>query len=73
MKSNKYKFRPFSQKNDRIFGEVVVWLFLVLYYEFENEDIVDEYIVLDNYDNIDNLWSWYNCYDDFNWVMYDEV
>jgi exopolysaccharide biosynthesis protein len=39
----------------------------------ENEDIVDEYIVLDNYDNIDNLWSWYNCYDDFNWVMYDEV
>ena len=39
----------------------------------ENEDIVDEYIVLDNYDNIDNLWSWYNCYDDFSWVMYDEV
>lgn len=24
------------------------------------------------YDNEDNLYSWFNCYEDFNWVRYEE-
>lgn len=27
-------------------------------------------IILKKYDNIDNLQSWHECYDDFSWVVY---
>lgn len=23
------------------------------------------------FDNEDNLWNWFNCYDDFSWVNYE--
>lgn len=26
----------------------------------------------EKYDTIDNLWEWYNCYESFEWVEYDE-
>ena len=26
---------------------------------------------LDEFDNKDNLFSWFNCFDDFSWVKYD--
>ena len=29
------------------------------------EDVIEEY------DNADNLFDWYGCYDDFSWVEYD--
>lgn len=42
--------------------------------EEENKDTdITTDIVLSYYDNSDNLLSWYNCYDDFSWVMYEEV
>ena len=43
--------------------------------EIANEDnfeIKDYAIFLQKYDNIDNLYSWYNCYDDFSWIEYIE-
>lgn len=38
--------------------------------EENNEDISDSDI-FEKYDTIDNLVSWYYCYDDFSWVKYD--
>lgn len=31
----------------------------------------DEIAVFDKYDTEDNLYSWFNCYDDFSWVKSD--
>lgn len=38
--------------------------------EEQNEEVTDE-IVVKYYDNIGNLWRWYNCYDDFSWIKYN--
>lgn len=27
--------------------------------------------VMGNYDNSENLWRWYCCFDDFSWVEYE--
>ena len=29
-------------------------------------------IIFNEYDNMGNLWDWYNCYDDFSWIKYNE-
>ena len=39
--------------------------------EEQNEEVTDE-IVVKYYDNIGNLWRWYNCYDDFSWIKYND-
>lgn len=26
----------------------------------------------ENYDNIENLWGWFNCYDNLSWVRFEE-
>lgn len=43
--------------------------------EIEKEDgfageSINEFF--DRYDNPDLLWEWYNCYEDFSWVEYEE-
>lgn len=35
-----------------------------------NEDEIEK--IIGQYDNIDTLESWFYCYDDFDWVEYDE-
>lgn len=30
------------------------------------------YLVIDEFDNIDNLVDWFNCYDDLSWVRINE-
>ena len=35
-----------------------------------NTDDINEFF--NKYDTIDNLESWYNCYEDFDWVKYVE-
>ena len=39
--------------------------------ELIEEDGVDESEFY-TYDNINNLWSWFNCYDDLSWIGFDE-
>ena len=36
----------------------------------DNKECTEDNIF--SYDNIDNLESWYYCYDDFSWVEYEE-
>lgn len=43
--------------------------------ELAEEDgvyIEDTFEFFDKYDTLDNLESWYNCYEDFDWVKYVE-
>lgn len=28
--------------------------------------------IIGKYDNIETLWDWFYCYDDFDWVEYEE-
>ena len=32
----------------------------------------DDFEFFDKYDNTENLYSWYCCFDDFDWVEYEE-
>ena len=37
--------------------------------EEDGKDLTHEQVIK-NYDNANNLWGWYNCFDDFSWVKY---
>ena len=36
-----------------------------------NVDDITHALVIDEFDTIDNLVSWYNCYDDLSWIRND--
>lgn len=40
-------------------------------YELMDEDGVTE-DNLSRYDNSDNLWGWFCCYDDLSWIRFEE-
>ena len=39
-------------------------------YELMEEDNADDSQFRD-YDNINNLWEWFNCYDDLSWIKFE--
>ena len=40
-------------------------------WELAKEDGFDGFDdAFEDYDNEENLWCWYNCFDDFSWVEY---
>ena len=39
-------------------------------YELMNEDNADDSQFKD-YDNLNNLWAWFNCYDDLSWLKFE--
>lgn len=49
------------------FGGYVDYIF-----EFAEEDGVTDFsCVFDAYDTEENLWSWFNCYDDLSWITFN--
>ena len=40
--------------------------------EEDNFHTDNDFEFFNKYDNIDNLESWYNCFEDFDWVKYEE-
>ena len=64
----------FSPKSVNLFFDSYV-SFLDELAEEDGVVIEDTFEFFDKYDTLDNLESWYNCYEDFDWVEYveDEV
>lgn len=55
-------------------SEVSLCNFFDGYYEYICELAEEEHgknLNLDEYDTEENLYNWYNCYEDFDWVVYD--
>ena len=61
----------FSAKSVNLFFDSYV-SFLDELAEEDGVVIEDTFKFFDKYDTIDNLESWFNCYEDFDWVEYEE-
>ena len=59
-------------------SEVSLCNFFDGYYDYMWELAIEKYgegvedkVVFNEFDTEDNLHSWYNCYEDFDWIVYD--
>ena len=46
-----------------------IWELAEEFYANSDVDVTHE-IVMENFDNKNNLLSWFNCYDDLSWVIH---
>ena len=64
-------------ENDYGISTVSLANFFEGYYDYINELAEEKYnecdhnLVMREFDNEDNLFSWFNCHEDFEWVKYD--